>query len=165
MKRYVLCILAFGLALGLAACGGRSTPTPKAVCTPVPIKEDAAQEGVADGAVVVYERIGGSDCIDEVWNIYPDGRIVGENGRTTLEEKLTPEEVSVLLAFIDEQGFFDLWNTEHTACRNCFTYNITVSSDDKVLTIKAVDGGTDTPGAYWQVWAEIKKLVSDFPEE
>ena len=165
MKRYVLCILAFGLALGLAACGGRSTPTPKAVCTPVPIKEDAAQEGVADGAVVVYERIGGSDCIDEVWNIYPDGRIVGENGRTTLEEKLTPEEVSVLLAFIDEEGFFDLWNTEHTACRNCFTYYITVSSNDQVLTIKAVDGGTDTPGAYWQVWAEIKKLISDFPEE
>lgn len=165
MKRYVLCILAFGLALGLAACGGRSTPTPKAVCTPVPIKEDAAQEGVADGAVVVYERIGGSDCIDEVWNIYPDGRIVGENGRTTLEEKVTPEEVSALLAFIDEQGFFDLWNTEHTACRNCFTYYITVSSNDQVLTIKAVDGGTDTPGAYWQVWAEIKKLISDFPEE
>lgn len=165
MKRYVLCILAFGLALGLAACGGRSTPTPKAVCTPVPIKEDAAQEGVADGAVVVYERIGGSDCIDEVWNIYPDGRIVGENGRTTLEEKVTPEEVSALLAFIDEEGFFDLWDTEHTACRNCFTYYITVSSNDQVLTIKAVDGGTDTPGAYWQVWAEIKKLVSDFPEE
>jgi len=164
MKRYVLCILAFGLALGLAACGG-PTPTPEVECTVVPIKANAAEEGVADGAVVVYERIGGSDCIDEVWNIYPDGRIVGENGRTTLEEKLTPEEVSVLLAFIDEEGFFDLWNTEHTACRNCFTYYITVSSNDQVLTIKAVDGGTDTPGAYWQVWAEIKKLISDFPEE
>lgn len=164
MKRYVLCILAFGLALGLAACG-RPTPTPEVECTVVPIKANAAEEGVADGAVVVYERIGGKECIDEVWNIYPDGRIVGENGRTKVEDGISAEEVSALLAFIDEEGFFDLWNTEHTACRNCFTYYITVSSDDQVLTIKAVDGGTDTPGAYWQVWAEIKKLVSDFPEE
>jgi hypothetical protein len=131
----------------------------------VPIKANAAEEGVADGAVVVYERIGGTECIDEVWNIYPDGRIVGENGRTKVEDEISAEEVSALLAFIDEEGFFDLWNTEHTACRNCFTYYITVSSNDQVLTIKAVDGGTDTPGAYWQVWAEIKKLVSDFPEE
>jgi hypothetical protein len=164
MKRYVLCILAFGLALGLSACD-RSTPTPEVECTVVPIKANAAEEGVADGAVVVYERVGGKECVDEVWNIYPDGRIVGENGRTKVEEQISAEEVSALLAFIDEQGFFDLWNTEHTACRSCYSYYITVNANDQVLTIKAVDGGTDTPGAYWQVWAEIKKLISELPEE
>jgi hypothetical protein len=164
MKRYVLCILAFGLALGLAACDS-STPTPEVECTVVPIKANAAEEGVADGAVIVYERIGGKECVDEVWNIYPDGRLVGENGRTKVEEEISAEEVSALMAFIDEEGFFDLWNTEHTACRSCYSYYITVNANDQVLTIKAVDGGTDTPGAYWNVWAKIKKLLPDFPEE
>ena len=70
-----------------------------------------------------------------------------------------------MLAFVDEEGFFELWDTEHTACRDCYTYYITVVSDDQVSTIKAVDGGTDTPRAYWQVYAEIKQLLPDFPEE
>jgi hypothetical protein len=164
MKRYALCILALGLVLALAACD-KSTPTPEVECTVVPIKADAAQEGVADGAFVVYERMGGRECLDEVWNIYPDGRIVGENGSTKIEETVPAEEISALMAFIDEQEFFDLWSTEHTACRSCYTYFITVNADGQVLTVKAVDGGTDTPGAYWQVWAEIKQLIPDFPEE
>jgi hypothetical protein len=161
MKRCVWVIL----ALWLVACGGPPPEETQVVCTAVPIMADAAQEGVADGAVVVYERIGGQECSDVVWFIYPDGRIVGQDGRTKVEETMSTEQVSALLAFIDEEGFFELWDTEHTACRDCYTYFITVVSDDQVLTIKAVDGGTDTPGAYWQVYAEIKKLLPDFPEE
>jgi hypothetical protein len=161
MKRYVVVIL----ALWLVACGGPSTEEVQVVCTAVPIMADAAQEGVADGAVVVYERIGGKECSDVVWFIYPDGRIVGENGRTKVEETISTEEVSALLTFIDEEGFFELWDTEHTACKDCYTYYITAVSDEQTLTITAVDGGTDTPGAYWQVYAEIKQLLPDFPEE
>lgn len=152
------------LALSLVACGGRATEEVQVVCTAVPIMADAAQAGVDDGAVVVYERIGGKDCTDVVWFIYPDGRIVGQNGQTKVEETISTEQVSTLLAFIDDEGFFDLWSTEHTACRDCFTYYITVVSDEETATITAVDGGTDTPGAYWQVYAEIKKLLPDFPE-
>ena len=161
MKRCVLVIL----ALSLVACGGPSTEETQVVCTAVPIMADPAQVGVDDGAVVVYERIGGKECSDVVWFIYPDGRIMGDDGHTKIEETLSTEQVSALLAFIDEEGFFDLWSTEHTACRDCYTYYITAVHNDQALTIKAVDGGTDTPGAYWQVWAEIKKLISDFPEE
>jgi hypothetical protein len=161
MKRYVWVIL----VLWLVACGGSSTEEPQVVCTAVPIMADAAQEGVESGAVVVYERIGGKECSDVVWFIYPDGRIVGENGRTKVEETITTEQVAALLAFIEEEGFFELWDTEHTACRDCYTYYITVVSEDQTLTVTAVDGGTDTPGAYWQVYAEIKKLLPDFPEE
>ena len=125
MKRCVLVIL----ALSLVACGGPSPEETQVVCTAVPIMEDAAQAGVDDGAVVVYERIGGKECSDVVWFIYPDGRIVGENGHTKVEETISTEQVSALLAFIDEEGFFDLWSTEHTACRDCYTYYITAVSD------------------------------------
>jgi hypothetical protein len=164
MKRHVLGILIIGLALVVSACG-RPEPTSEAPdCTVVPLKEDAAQEGVADGAVIVYERLGGANCVDEVWNIYPDGRIVGENGSTTLNEQVTADEITQLLADIDAEGFFDLESTEHVPCGDCFTYHITVDNGGEVKTVSTVDGGTDTPGAYWRVFAEISHLLPDFPE-
>lgn len=166
MRRYALCILAFGLMVALAACNN-STPTSEAACTVVPIREDAAEAGIADGAVIVYERMGGEECIDEVWYIYPDGRILGENNRgAEVEETVPAEDVDALMSFIvEDQEFFDLWSTEHTRCRSCYTYFITVKANDEVKTVQAVDGGTDTPGAYWKAWAEIKGLLPDFPEE
>lgn len=165
MKQYVLFVL---VILCLAACGGGSTvstPAGQAVCTPVAPRENLIQEATEAGAVIVYERTGEATCINEVWVIYPDGRIMGDNGHTTVEETVTPEEISTLLTEIDGLGFFKLSSTEHTACKECFAYQITVSHGDQVKTVSAVDGGTDTPGEYWKVFAKIKRLLPDFPEE
>jgi hypothetical protein len=165
MKHYVFFTLFILVALCLAACGGVApTPTPLPECTPVPGRENAAQEAIDAGAVVVYERFSEYTCLHEVWSIYPDGRIVGDDGHTQTEATVTAEEVSTLLAEIDELGFFELLSTEHTPCRKCFFYLITVSHGDEVKSVSAVDGGTDTPGEYWKVFAKIKRLLPESAE-
>ena len=154
------------ILLALAACGGpKATPTAPPECAEIPAAtfQKNADDGVAAGAVIVYERSGGTNCVDEVWQIYPDGRIIGNNGRAQATGSMTAEEASAMLADIQALGFFKLPSTKHTACRECFTYHITVKSGDQVKTVAAVDGGTDTPTDYWQIYAKIKKVLPAFP--
>jgi hypothetical protein len=154
------------LLLALAACGGpKATPTTKPECADIPAAtfQKNADDGVAAGAMIVYERSGGTGCVDEVWQIYPDGRILGNNGRAQATASMTGEEASTMLADIQALGFFKLPSTKHTACQECFTYHITVKSGDQVKTVAAVDGGTDTPTDYWQIYAKIKKVLPAFP--
>jgi hypothetical protein len=153
------------ILLALAACGGpKATPTAQTECAEIPAAtfQKNADDGVAAGAMIVYERSGGTDCVDEVWQIYPDGRIVGNNGRAQATGTVTAEEASAMLADIEALGFFKLPSTKHTACRECFTYHITVKDGDRVLTVAAVDGGTDTPTDFWQIYARIKKNLPAF---
>jgi hypothetical protein len=154
------------LFLVLAACGGpQATPTVQSQCVEIPTAtfQKNADDGIEAGAVIVYERSGGNACVDDVWSIYPDGRIVGVSGSKQASATVTAEEVSAMLKDIDAQGFFKLVSTKHTACRECFTYHITVKSGDQVKTVAAVDGGTDTPTDYWQIYARIKKNLPAFP--
>jgi len=167
MKYYNLFILFILLIVGLVACGGGAEPTPavQATCVPATKQDTVVEEAKAGGAVIILERTSEGTCVDEVWSIYSDGRLVGENGSGRIDEMATPEEVSTLLAGIEELGFFDLESTKHTACRECFAYEITVNDGGQVKAVTAVDGGTDTPGAYWKAFAAIMRLVPDFPEE
>lgn len=71
MKRPVLFIL---IALWLTACASAAPKPATPACTPPPARQNAAQEGVAAGAAIVYERIGEGACVDEVWSIYPGRR-------------------------------------------------------------------------------------------
>jgi predicted small lipoprotein YifL len=154
------------LLLALAACGGpKATSTVPPACAEIPAAtfQKNADDGVAAGAMIVYERSGGTDCVDEVWQIYPDGRIIGNNGRAQATRTITAQEASAMLADVVAQGFFKLPSTKHTACRECYTYHITVKSNDQVNTVAAVDGGTDTPTDYWQIFARIKKDLPAFP--
>ena len=147
----------------LAACGGPATPiaTP---CNVPPARTNAVEDGVNAGAVIIYERIGEGTCTSESWTFYPDGRIVGDNGKTTVDEQVTATEISTLVNDINELGFYELESTTHTACKACYTYFITVN-DSEVKTVSAVDGGTDVRGEYWQVFAKIKAMISDFPTD
>ena len=52
----------------------------------------------AGGAVIVYQRNGGSGCVDELYAIYPDGRIVGDDGTQTVAKQASPEDVTALVA-------------------------------------------------------------------
>jgi hypothetical protein len=165
MKPYVLGVVVLVMLI-LAACGGQAaTPTARPACAEIPAAtfQKNADDGVAAGAVIVYERSGGNDCVDDVWSIYPDGRIVGVSGSKQATGTMTAQEASAMLADIQALGFFKLPSTKHTACRECFTYHITVKSGDQVKTVAAVDGGTDTPTDYWQIYAKIKKVLPAFP--
>jgi hypothetical protein len=141
------------------------TPTPKtAACEFKPFRRDLAAESMEDGAVVAYERNGGPNCIDELYAIYPDGRIVGDDGVNTVEKQVTPEEVDRLLAGINEYRWFtdEMYDTWHTPCGQCYGYYLTVSYQGQEKTVKGVDGGTDAPADYWQVISLVKAVVPKF---
>ena len=69
-----------------------------------------------------------SNCIDELYAIYPDGRIVGDNGTNKIEKQVTPADVAELLTAINDRGWFtdDMYDTWHTPCGQCFGYYLTV---------------------------------------
>jgi hypothetical protein len=60
----------------LGITGGISPTEAAGRCELQPYRQDQAAALVDDGAVIVYERNGGPECIDELYAIHPDGRIV-----------------------------------------------------------------------------------------
>jgi ribose/xylose/arabinose/galactoside ABC-type transport system permease subunit len=141
------------------------TPTPETeACEFKPFRQDQAAEFMKDGAVVAYERNGGPHCIDELYAIYPDGRIIGDDGVNRIEEQVASDEVARLLAGINDFGWFtdEMYNTWHTPCRQCYGYYLTVYYNGQEKTVKGVDGGTDAPADYWQVISLVKGIVPKF---
>ena len=162
----VLVVLGFTFLPGLAGDGsGADTPTPRtAACELKPFRQDRAAELVGDGAVIAYERNGGPRCIDEVYAIYPDGRIVGDDGENTIEKQVSSADVERLLVDIRDYGWFtdEMYSTWHTPCGQCYGYYLTVVHSGQEKTAKGVDGGTDAPADYWQVISLVKGIVPRF---
>lgn len=131
-----------------------------------PYRRDQAALLVESGAVLVYERNGGFSSIDELYAIYPDGRIVGDNTTDTIEKQVTAEEVEKLLSDITNRGWFTnaMFDTWHVQVEAMYGYFITVSYEDQVKTVKAVDGGTDAPADYWQVVSLINGVIPQFTD-
>jgi len=142
-----------------------TTPTSKsAACQLKPFRQDQAASLMEAGAVLTYERNGGPDCIDELYAIYPDGRIVGDDGTNEIEKQVTPADVDKLLAGVNDYGWFtdEMYNTWHTPCGQCYGYYLTVSYKGREKTVRGVDGGTDAPADYWQVISLVKGVIPKF---
>lgn len=142
-----------------------NTTTPAAVaCQFKPFRQDQAANMMKDGAVIAYERNGGPNCIDELYAIYPDGRIVGDDGANKIEKQVPPADVDQLLTGINGYGWFtdEMYSTWHTPCGQCYGYYLTVAHNDQEKTVKGVDGGTDAPADYWQVISLVKGIVPKF---
>ena len=133
-------------------------------CTLQAFRQEEAAKLVQDGAIIVYERNGGPNCVDELYAIYPDGRITGDDVNSQVEKQLTVAEVNLLVSGIVDNGFFtdELYDTWHTPCGQCFGYYLTVTNNDLQKTVKGVDGGTDAPAAYWQIISLVKGAVPRF---
>ncbi len=166
-------VLVVALAAGIvsmlpatpASVASTRTATPRsAACELKPFRQELAGELANSGAVVVYERNGGPRCIDEVYAIYADGRIVGDDGEQRIEKQVSPADVEALLAGIRDLGWFtdEMYNTWHTPCGQCYGYYLTVADQDRVKTVRGVDGGTDAPADYWQVISLVKGIVPRF---
>lgn len=142
-----------------------STATQESRCTLQPFRQDQAVLLLEGGATLVYERNGGPNCVDELYAIYPDGKITGDNGVEVLQKDVTSADVDLLLASISEYGWFtdDLYDTWHNPCGQCYGYYLTVSYQGQVKTVKGVDGGTDAPADYWQVISLVKGIIPQFP--
>jgi hypothetical protein len=101
--------------------------------------------------------------VDQLFGLYPDGRIVGDDGTNQLETQVEPEVVSALVANLEGLCWFtdDMYTTWHRPCAECYAYTITVTSGDQVKTIGAVDGGTDAPAKYWLATSRISAILPE----
>jgi ribose/xylose/arabinose/galactoside ABC-type transport system permease subunit len=134
-------------------------------CELKPLRQDQVQELVKGGAVIVYERNGGTECIDELYAIYPDGRITGDNGAQQITGQVTPAEVERLLESINNMQWFtdNIYSTHHVPCGACYTYFLDVVYKGQEKNVQAVDGGIDAPDNYWQITALLTLILPKFP--
>jgi ribose/xylose/arabinose/galactoside ABC-type transport system permease subunit len=138
---------------------------PKAATVSCSLKEMRPAQATAlvqGNAVIVYERNGGTSCVDELYAIYSDGRIVSDyGGGDTKETSITTDRVSTLLKQINDLGFFtpDFYSTSHTPCGACYRYSTTVTYQGQTKTVDAVDGGTDAPADYWIMTGHLAPIL------
>jgi len=142
-----------------------STVTPKSsACQLKPFRQDQAASLMKGGAVIAYERNGGVNCIDELYGIYPDGRIVGDNGTQKIEKQVTPADVDKLLSSISNLGWFtdNMYSALHVPCRVCYHYLTSVAYKGQEKTVECVDGGTDCPSEYWLMTGQLSTILPSF---
>lgn len=139
-------------------------PAADAACTLKPFRQDQAAGLMETGAVIAFERNGGAKCIDELYAIYPDGRITGDNVTQQIEKQVTPDEVQKLLSFIVDQGWFtdNMYSTSHLPCGVCYHYFTSVAYQGQEKTVEAVDGGTDAPSEYWLITGQFNTILPKF---
>ncbi len=132
-------------------------------CIVVPFREDEATRLMEDGAVIVYHRTAGPDCVDELFAIYPDGRVVGKDGKSNVvENQVSPDDVNRILASIsDDYGWFsdNMYSTYHNPCRQCFAHYLTVSYNGQEKSVTAVDGGVDMQPEYGYSLSLIRPVL------
>jgi simple sugar transport system permease protein len=137
-------------------------------CEIKPFRKEEAATLVEAGAEIVYHRLAGPNCIDELFAIYPDGKIVGENGETRVEKMVDPTIVASLLKTISvDYGWFtnEIRDTYHVPCRQCFAHYIIVSYDNQQKGITGVDGGVAMPPNYGLTLAVIRGVLPEFSPE
>ena len=131
-------------------------------CTLKEMRPTEHQALVDSQAVVVYERNGGTACVDELYAIYADGRITDDSGDGIKKSQVTPAQVSTLLKQIGDLGFFtpNFYTTSHTPCGACYHYSTTVTYESQTKTVDAVDGGVDAPADYWIMTGYLAPLLN-----
>ena len=114
-----------------------------------------------NGAAIVFQKFGGPGCVDQLFGVYPDGRVVGSDGTQQLEAQVEPDAVTALVTNLEGLGWFtdDMYTTWHHPCGECFTYAISITAGDQSKTVGAVDGGTDAPAKYWLVTSRIAAIL------
>jgi len=156
-------ILAVVAIVSVSRSGADSSDVPvNTQCVVAPFREEDAAKLEADGAVIVYHRTAGPLCVDELFAIYPDGRISGTDGVNKVETKVDPAEVENLLTAIsvDHKWFTDeIYSTYLNPCRQCFAHYISISYNGEEKAATGVDGTTAMPPGYAFALAEIRPLL------
>jgi len=131
-------------------------------CVVTPFREAEATELVNGGAVIVYHRTAGPDCVDELFAIYPDGHITGTNGVNDVQVQISPADVESMLVAIsvDHQWFTnEIYSTYLNPCKQCYAHYIDISYDGQQKAVTGVDGTTAMPPGYAFALAEIRPLL------
>ena len=133
-------------------------------CVVKPFREAEAASLVEDGAVIVYNRTAGPLCVDELFAIYPDGRVLGDDGINKVEKRVDPAEVEQTLAKISgEYKWFTnaIYGRYLTPCRQCFAHYVSISYEGQEKTVSQVDGTASMPAGYTLTLAVIRPLLPE----
>ena len=159
----ILVVLAFVFLpkLGIGSNGDQAETT---VCEIKPFRTDEATRLIEEGAVIAYNRLAGPTCIDEMYAIYPDGRVLKNDGVNIVEKKISPAEVESLLKTItDDYGWYtnEIRDTYHVPCRQCFAHYVIVADEGREKGATAVDGGVNMPPGYGFTLAVIRAVLPE----
>lgn len=158
------------LIIAALALFSRSKPTVSAEtqestqCIVEPFRELEAADLVSNGAVIVYHRTAGPQCVDELFAFYPDGRITGAGGGNQAEKRVDPSEVEELLTAIsvDHKWFTnEIYSTYLNPCRQCYAHYIVISYQEQEKSATGVDGTTAMPPGYAFALAQIRPFLPD----
>ncbi|HSM24974.1 MAG TPA: hypothetical protein VK856_08940 [Anaerolineaceae bacterium] len=133
-------------------------------CVVKPFREEEAESLINQGAVIVYNRTAGPMCVDEIFAIYPDGRITGNDGINQVESQVNPQEVEELLHTISvEHKWFtnEIYSTYLNPCRQCFAHFIDISYEGQQKSATGVDGTTAMPPDYAFALAQIRPFLPE----
>ncbi len=158
------------LAIVFVPRAGNSSGTATAVtsvCAVAPFREDEIKSYISEGAVIVYNRTAGTACVDELYAVFSDGRIVADNGKgnTPIESQVDPAELErILITASDEYGWFTdyIFSTYHNPCRQCYAHYLSISHNGQEKSVTAVDGGTDMPPGYGYTLSIIRPILPKF---
>ncbi len=134
-----------------------------AACTLKDMRPTQHQALVDSQAVIVYERNGGTSCVDELYGVYTDGHITTDSGDNNVQKsQVSDAQVATLLKQISDLGFFtpNFYTTSHTPCGACYHYSTTVVYKGQTKTVDAVDGGTDAPANYWIMTGYLAAILN-----
>ncbi len=158
------------IILGIIFIPRRYIATPGATqvaeqCEVKPFRKDEAASLIESGAVVAYHRLAGPNCVDEIFAIYPDGRVWGKSGENEVEIMKDPADVVNLLTSITETyGWFgnEIRDSYHVPCRQCFAHYVIVAHDGQQKGATAADGGVNMPPGFGYSLAVIRNMLPNF---
>ena len=159
----VLAILAIASSSRFGSASSAENPE-TAQCVIKPFREAEAASLIKDGAVIVYNRTAGPLCVDELFAIYPDGRVLGNDGVNNVESEVDPAQVEQMLAKIsgDYKWFTDaIYGRYLTPCRQCFAHYVSVSYEGQEKTVSQVDGTASMPQGYTLTLALIRSVLPE----
>ncbi len=133
-------------------------------CVVTPFREEEATSLVESGAVIVYHRTAGPQCVDELFAIYPDGKVTGTSGGQSVEKQVAAAEVEDLLIAIsvDHKWFTnEIYSTYLNPCRQCYAHYIDISYKDQQKAVTGVDGTTAMPPGYAFALAQIRPFLPE----
>jgi len=162
----LLAVLAVNFAPPLFGAG-QVAATQSNQCVVAPFREADVAKLIKDGAVIAYHRAGGTHCVDELYAVYSDGRVVGNNGAQEVEGHVDPAELTrILTAIREEYGWFTekMYSTYHNPCGTCYVHYLTIVHDDQEKTLTAVDGGVDMQPEYGYTLSIIRPVLPKFTQ-
>jgi galactofuranose transport system permease protein len=133
-------------------------------CQVKPFREEEATNLIKDGAVIVYNRTAGPLCVDELFAIYPNGRVLGNDGVNQVEKQVDPAEVEqILITISGEYKWFTnaIYSEYLTPCRQCFAHYVSISYDGQEKTVSQVDGTASMPLGYTLTLAVIRPMLPE----